>query len=150
MEKNALFFITNQINRAIRQMASPIMVLTKFNQVTLPKNRSYSEKRPRITLSKSGCISINNSSAKLLELSDGDKISFAQDDKGVWLVSKDSDGYTVKKKDKNGTMYLSHKELSKEINTSFELDSAETNVLLVLEEPKTIEKIKWFEITTQS
>jgi len=126
------------------------MVLTKFNQSTLPKTRSNAEKLPRITLSKSGAIHINNSAAKLLDLSDGVKLGFAQTVTGVWLVGKDNEGFIVKDKDKKGTLYFSHKTLSKEINTSFELDSSETNVLLVLDEPKTIEKSTWFEITIQS
>lgn len=150
MEKNALFFITNQINRAIRQMASQPMVLTKFNQKTLPKTRSNIEKLPRITLSKSGAICINNAASKLLELHNETRISFAQDEKGTWLVGIDSDGYPVKKKDKAGTMYFSHQALAVELKTSFGLPTDQTQLLDILNEPRTIEKSKWYELTTAS
>jgi hypothetical protein len=134
------------------------MKLTKFDAETAPKSLGRgSASVAAITFSKSGTISLNRPAIALLELSEGDKISLAQDEENPsdWYLYKDAEnGFALRTKDyaKSNQYTFNHKALQTSFCECFSFDAETTFRFLVAGKPTVVkgDKTKYYGILTSN
>jgi hypothetical protein len=115
------------------------MKLTVFNSDSMPQgsfgNRSG---QPRIS------ITLNYAAAERLELTHGEKISFAQDDDANWYVFKDSTGFTVRLHSDKKSLMFSHGQMGRTIKESLDLKLDESARFFIAGQPEVHSKVKYW------
>jgi len=121
------------------------MKLTVFNSDSMPQ-RSFGNRsgQPRISIGKTGAITLNYAAAERLELTHGEKISFAQDDDANWYVFKDSTGFTVRLHSDKKSLMFSHGQMGRTIKESLDLKLDESARFIIAGQPEVHSKVKYW------
>lgn len=131
------------------------MNFTEHTPETLPSTRQGSERKDlrtkRINVNKSGIIFLSKGLADLLELEEGDRLSFPQqkDDKGqetdqfyVTNNGKKGEGFAVRKSSSTKTFCFSSAALGRKIGEAFYGEGFRENFKILVAGEPTVDKSK--------
>jgi hypothetical protein len=123
------------------------MKLTVFSSETLPKNSGGNRSTgPKLSMLKSGLITLNYALQDLMGIKEGDKISLAQDDDAQWFIYKDKEGFDLRWHTDKKSMCFNHNNLKHLFYESIGRDQTVSSRFLIAGQPTVFDKVKYWGI----
>ena len=121
------------------------MKMTVFNAETMPQG-TFGERSgsPKVSIGKTGAFTLNYAARERVEIENGEKISFAQDDDGNWYMFKDPTGFTVRLHSDKKSLMFSHGQMARTIKESLELKPEDTVRFFIAGQPEVHSKVKYW------